>query len=85
MSLVHPSVNSWLVTFKYSPLCSEMNILSLMSPLTKLCMLFTVSCKAFGMRHIVVHLTTNVQLNTEDETSVFVSAFKRISFIKCRI
>jgi len=62
-----------------------MNRLSLLSLLSELRLLFTVSHKGFDVRHTVTDLTTNLQLNIDNQTSVIISAFKRVFFLKCRI
>jgi len=62
-----------------------MNRLSLLSLLSELRLLFTVSHKGFDVRHTVTDLTSNLQLNIDNQTSVIISAFKRVFVLKCRI
>jgi hypothetical protein len=62
-----------------------MNRLSLLSLLSELRLLFTVSHKGFEVRHTVTDLTTNLQLNIDNQTSVIKSAFKRVFFLQCGI
>jgi hypothetical protein len=62
-----------------------MNRLSLLSLLSELRLLFRVSHKGYDARYTVTDLTNNLQLNTDNQNSVIISAFKRVFILKCRI